>query len=69
MGLAPQVMDTPQNREAMPDADRGSWATLDEVAGQLEAWCADPGSLQSGMVYVVQKSGGQPATFEAHAPL
>jgi len=69
VGLAPQVMDTPQNREAMPDTDRSSWATLDEVASQLEAWCADPGPLQSGMVYVVQKAGGQPATFEARAPL
>lgn len=69
VGLAPQVLDTPQNREAMPDADVSMWATLDEVAEQLEAWCADPSGVESGMVYVVRKDKGQPATFEMQAPL
>merc|ERR1719362_1361251 len=41
VGLAPVTLDTAQNRAAMPDADRSGWATLDEVAGQIEAWCAE----------------------------
>jgi len=69
IGLAPQVLDTPQNREAMPDADTGAWATLDEVASQLEAWCAEPAGVESGKVYVVQKVAGAPATFEPRSPL
>lgn len=69
IGLAPQTLDTAQNREAMPDADRGSWATLEEVAEQLAAWCADPAAVESGKVYVVRKAGGLPATFESQLPL
>lgn len=69
IGLAPQILDTPQNREAMPEADRGTWATLDEVAAQLEAWCADPALVTSGMVYVIQKAPGKEASFEPRAPL
>lgn len=69
IGLAPQILDTPQNRAGMPDADRSTWATLDEVAAQLERWCADPAAVESGMVYVIEKSGGSPATFEPRVPL
>jgi len=69
VGLAPQILDTPQNREAMPDADSSTWATLDEVASQLFDWSLDPTSLQSGFVYVVQKESGKQATFEAQPAL
>ncbi|CAE8683614.1 unnamed protein product, partial [Polarella glacialis] len=69
IGLAPGVLDTPQNREAMPDADRGRWATLDEVAGQIEVWCADPSALESGKAYVIRKYRGLPAKFEPRLPL
>mmetsp|Transcript_62164 Transcript_62164/g.202832 ORF Transcript_62164/g.202832 Transcript_62164/m.202832 type:complete len:244 (-) Transcript_62164:365-1096(-) len=69
IGLAPQTLDTAQNRKAMPDADRSTWATLDEVAEQLEAWCSDPSGVDSGLVYVVHKAGGRPATFEPTKPL
>ncbi|CAK0885390.1 unnamed protein product [Prorocentrum cordatum] len=69
IGIAPQTLDTPQNREAMPTADRGTWATLDEVGEQLEAWCADPTGLRSGMVYVIRKEAGLPAVFDPVDPL
>jgi len=69
VGLAPQILDTPQNREAMPDADSSMWATLDEVASQLVDWSLDPTLLQSGFVYVVQKESGKTATFEAQPAL
>mmetsp|Transcript_52316 Transcript_52316/g.97959 ORF Transcript_52316/g.97959 Transcript_52316/m.97959 type:complete len:205 (+) Transcript_52316:57-671(+) len=32
IGMAPQILDTSQNRQAMPDADHRTWATLEEVA-------------------------------------
>lgn len=69
IGLAPQVLDTPQNRAGMPDVDPSGWASLDEVAEQLEAWCSQPEAVQSGLVYVVKKEPGQAATFEPEAPL
>merc|ERR1740138_1759954 len=68
IGLAPQTLDTPQNREAMPDADRGTWATLDEVAEQLEAWCAEPAGVESGLIYMITKESGKPANFEPREP-
>ncbi|CAJ1384683.1 unnamed protein product [Effrenium voratum] len=69
IGLAPQILDTPQNRAAMPDADRSTWASLEEVAEQIERWCADPQLVQSGQVYLIDKAPGQPAGFEAKDPL
>jgi len=69
IGLAPAILDTPQNRAAMPDADRSDWATLDEVAEMMEEWCAEPSGVVSGKVYVVEKTGGKPATFHARDPL
>eukprot|EP00931_Biecheleriopsis_adriatica_P076947 TRINITY_DN50602_c0_g1_i1.p1 TRINITY_DN50602_c0_g1~~TRINITY_DN50602_c0_g1_i1.p1 ORF type:complete len:241 (-),score=51.59 TRINITY_DN50602_c0_g1_i1:228-950(-) len=69
VGIAPQTLDTPQNREAMPDADHATWASLDEVAAQLEAWSSDSSSLASGKVYVIRKSAGCPAVFDPQEPL
>lgn len=34
--VLPGTMDTPQNRAAMPDADRSRWVSLDAVAAVLE---------------------------------
>jgi len=69
IGLAPQILDTVQNREAMPDADVSSWASLEEVAEQIEAWCADPEVVLNGHVYLIDKKPGLKATFEARKPL
>jgi hypothetical protein len=67
--LAPQILDTEQNRQAMPDADVNTWANLDEVAEQIESWCADPSPVQNGHVYFIDKKSGWKATFEARKPL
>ncbi len=40
--VAPTTLDTPANRQAMPDADRSSWVTL-ESAAQAIAFLATPG--------------------------
>ena len=69
IGLAPQILDTPQNRSAMPDADHSTWPSLQEVAEQVEAWCSRPEELQSGHVYVIQKLANEAATFEPRLPL
>ena len=35
--LAPNTLDTPQNRAAMPDADPARWVSLDQVAAAAVA--------------------------------
>mmetsp|Transcript_2703 Transcript_2703/g.4182 ORF Transcript_2703/g.4182 Transcript_2703/m.4182 type:complete len:242 (+) Transcript_2703:64-789(+) len=69
IGIAPITLDTPQNREAMPDADTTTWATLEEVAEKLQAWCQDPSEVESGKVYVIEKKSGQVANFQPKVPL
>ena len=34
--VAPTILDTPANREAMPDADPSNWVALSELAGVIE---------------------------------
>ena len=36
--LLPQVIDTPDNRESMPDADMSEWAPPDKVAQLVRQW-------------------------------
>lgn len=69
IGLAPGLLDIPENRQAMPDADRSAWATPEEVAGQLEVWCTDPSQVESGRIYLVDKSSGHPAEYVVGEPL
>lgn len=33
--VAPRIIDTPANREAMPEADTGDWVTPEEIAGVI----------------------------------
>lgn len=39
--VAPSVMDTPQNRQGMPDADHAAWPKTHEVAEAI-VWLASP---------------------------
>lgn len=41
--IAPSVMDTPQNRAGMPDADHSKWPACDEVACTI-CFLASPGN-------------------------
>lgn len=36
--ILPQVIDTPANREAMPDADMSEWAPPDKIASLVRQW-------------------------------
>lgn len=39
--VAPSTIDTPQNREAMPDADFTQWIQPESLAGQISWLCCD----------------------------
>jgi NAD(P)-dependent dehydrogenase (short-subunit alcohol dehydrogenase family) len=41
--VLPSVIDTPENRAAMPDADPGLWVTLDALA-EVIAFLASDGA-------------------------
>eukprot|EP00811_Abedinium_folium_P006450 NODE_15944_length_1020_cov_8.333707.p1 GENE.NODE_15944_length_1020_cov_8.333707~~NODE_15944_length_1020_cov_8.333707.p1 ORF type:complete len:242 (-),score=75.31 NODE_15944_length_1020_cov_8.333707:189-914(-) len=69
IGIAPAVLDTPENRGAMPDADFGTFPKLKEVSEQLEAWSCNPSSVNSGHIYAIEKASGKPATFHERKPL
>jgi NAD(P)-dependent dehydrogenase (short-subunit alcohol dehydrogenase family) len=46
--LVPTVIDTPQNREAMPGADTSRWLPPDEVAGVIAFLASDEARIVNG---------------------
>jgi len=51
--VAPRVIDTPANREAMPNADFDDWATPAEIAATMAFLCSDGASATTGAVVPV----------------
>ncbi|MFV0645598.1 MAG: SDR family NAD(P)-dependent oxidoreductase [Sphingomonadaceae bacterium] len=51
--VMPSIIDTPQNRADMPDADFGSWVTPEELAGVIAfLLCADASAVTGACVPV-----------------
>ncbi len=46
--IMPSVIDTPMNREMMPDADHDEWVDPAEIADTILALCSDATSVTSG---------------------
>ncbi|UPM43412.1 SDR family oxidoreductase [Halocatena salina] len=46
--IMPSVIDTPANREAMPDADHESWVDPDDIADVVVFLCSSGASVTSG---------------------
>jgi len=46
--VAPTTMDTPANRQAMPDADRSAWVTLASAAAAIAALASPAGDAVHG---------------------
>ncbi len=55
--VAPSVIDTPQNREAMPNADFNKWPKPKEIANQILFLISDENKLTSGAVIPVYGKG------------
>jgi NAD(P)-dependent dehydrogenase (short-subunit alcohol dehydrogenase family) len=51
--VAPSTIDTPVNRESMPDADYASWVKPGDIAGVLEFICSDKGDALREPIYKV----------------
>ncbi|AEH37579.1 SDR family oxidoreductase [Halopiger xanaduensis] len=46
--VMPSVIDTPANREMMPDADHGAWVEPAEIADVMAFLCSDGAAVTSG---------------------
>jgi NAD(P)-dependent dehydrogenase (short-subunit alcohol dehydrogenase family) len=46
--VAPTTLDTPANRQAMPDADRSAWVSLDAAAQAIAFLATPPGQAVHG---------------------
>ncbi len=46
--VMPSVIDTPMNREMMPDADHDSWVDPADIASVMAFLCSDAASVTSG---------------------
>lgn len=46
--IMPSVIDTPMNREMMPDADHETWVDPTEIASVVAFLCSDSASVTSG---------------------
>jgi NAD(P)-dependent dehydrogenase (short-subunit alcohol dehydrogenase family) len=46
--ILPKVIDTPMNREMMPDADHAAWPTPAEIAQVILFLCSDAAGVTSG---------------------
>ncbi|MES2898944.1 MAG: SDR family NAD(P)-dependent oxidoreductase [Pseudomonadota bacterium] len=51
--VAPSVLDTPANREAMPDADPRQWVALDDLANAIEFLCSTKARAVHGAILPV----------------
>ena len=43
--VVPSVIDTPQNRSAMPDADFSSWVAPEDIANNIVYYCSDDADM------------------------
>lgn len=39
--IAPSIIDTPQNRKSMPEADPSKWVKAEDIAGIIYFYCSD----------------------------
>jgi NAD(P)-dependent dehydrogenase (short-subunit alcohol dehydrogenase family) len=51
--VAPSTIDTPVNRQSMPDADPAAWVSPEQVASLLEFICSDKGDALREPVYKI----------------
>merc|ERR1712154_59611 len=51
IGIVPITIDTPPNREAMPDMDWSNWTKPDEFADKIVAWANREEQVVNGGLY------------------
>jgi NAD(P)-dependent dehydrogenase (short-subunit alcohol dehydrogenase family) len=51
--IAPSIIDTPPNRQSMPNADFSSWVKPEQIADVLSFICSDSGTILREPIYKV----------------
>ena len=57
--ILPEVIDTPSNRAAMPNADFAAWCDPLAIAGLLKMWADGNNKPENGSFAVLKNVGGQ----------
>jgi NAD(P)-dependent dehydrogenase (short-subunit alcohol dehydrogenase family) len=53
--IAPRIIDTPANRESMPDADTSTWLQPEEIARVIAFLTSDAGRIVNGSVLTLNR--------------
>jgi len=56
--ILPEVIDTPENRKAMPDADFSTWTTSRSIAGLLKMWADGVNRPINGSYAILKNKNG-----------
>jgi hypothetical protein len=51
--IAPSTIDTPVNRQSMPDADPADWVRPGEIAALMDFICSEEGNALREPVYKI----------------
>jgi dihydropteridine reductase len=60
--ILPDVLDTPMNREAMPDADHSKWAKCSQVASLIKMWAHGENLPENGSFILMEAENGSVST-------
>ena len=52
------MIDTPENREAMPTSDFNTWAPPEKIAGLLKMWAEGTNRPKNGSYAVLKRING-----------
>jgi dihydropteridine reductase len=66
IGILPTTIDTPMNREAMPEADFSQWTKSIDIAKEIGIWIEEPALRphSGSLVKVFSNANGAGATFQ-----
>ena len=56
--ILPETLDTPANREAMPEVDHSKWAKCDQVAALLKMWAQGENLPKNGSFAILEVNNG-----------
>jgi len=55
--IVPSTIDTPENRESMPDADFSTWVLPSKIAGVIQYYAsAEAGALREPVIKIYNKA-------------
>ncbi|PVV04300.1 hypothetical protein BB560_001205 [Smittium megazygosporum] len=59
LGILPITLDTPANRNSMPNADFSTWTPLDNLSKEVFSWSTNSSAFPNGALVKVTTTGGK----------